>query len=135
MEIIIRLILGFAGVLIHCLKNFDSLKKDAKAIKVQFDFRNYLNADWLSISISLIAVLVWPFLFDEAATRYAYLEGWVRISFFCVGMLGSYGLQAILGKGRSTIRAMANEKAETLENIIKYSDAPGDGAVQPGKAP
>lgn len=135
MEILIRLLLGFAGVLVHCLKNFDSLKKDAKAIKVEYSFRDYLNADWLSISLSVIAVLVWPFLFEEVANKYAYLESWVNTSFAVVGLLGSYGIQAFLGRGRTVIRSVANEKAEALENIVKYADVPPDGDSIPPKGP
>lgn len=135
MEILIRLLLGFAGVLVHCLKNFDSLKKDAKAIKVEYSFRDYLNADWLSISLSVIAVLVWPFLFEEVANKYAYLESWVNTSFAVVGLLGSYGIQAFLGRGRTVIRSVANEKAEALENIVKYADVPPDGDPIPPKGP
>lgn len=137
MEIIIRLILGFAGVLIHCLKNFDSLSKDAKAIKIDFSINDYFRADWLSISLSVIAVLVWPFLFDEATSKYPYLEGIVRFSFFVAGLLGSYGLQAFLGRGRTFIRSAANDKTEELkivkEELVKIAD--GDGSVQPGKGP
>ena len=140
MEILIRLLLGFAGVLVHCLKNFDSLKKDAKAIKIQFSVRDYFESDWLSISLSLIAVLVWPFIFDEAANRYAYLEGWVNTSFAAVGLLGSYGIQMLLGRGRSAIRAMASEtadKAVILEDIINnlQADSSEDGDPIPPKGP
>lgn len=122
MEILIRLLLGFVGVLAHCMKNFDSLKKDAKAIKIEFSVIEYLESDWLSISFSVIAVLIWPFLFEEATAKYPQLEDIVRWSFLGVGALGSYIFQAFLGKGRSVIRAVANEKAETLENIVKYAD-------------
>lgn len=122
MEILIRLLLGFAGVLIHGLTNLDSLRKDAKALKIQFSIKDYLERDWLSISLSTIAVLVWPFLFDEAANKYAYLEGWVNTSFFTVGLLGSYGIQKFAGRGRSFIRTVAKEKTETLESIVKFAD-------------
>lgn len=137
MEILIRLLLGFAGVLVHCLKNFDSLKKDAKAIKVQFTIKDYFDADWLSISLSSIAVLVWPFIFDEAANRYSYLEGWVNTSFAVVGLLGSYGIQMFLGRGRSAIRAMASETAEKaiiLEDIVNNIQAV-EGDPIPPKGP
>lgn len=134
MEILIRLSLGFAGVLVHCLKNFDSLRKDAKAIKVQLSLRDYLEVDWLSISLSVIAVLVWPFLFEEAANKYAHLEGWVYTSFAAVGLLGSYIVQAFIGKGRSVIRSIAREQTESLENISKLvEDAPPEGDPVPGK--
>lgn len=122
MEILIRLFLGFVGVSLHCLKNFDSLKKDAKAIKTTFSLKDYLSADWISISFSIIAVLVWPFLFEEATDKYPKLEGIVRWSFLGAGALGSYIIQAFLGRGRSTIRSIANEKAETLDNIYAGSD-------------
>ena len=133
MEILIRLLLGFAGVLVHCLKNYDSLKKDAAAIKVQFSVKDYLATDWLSISLSSIAVLIWPFIFDEAANRYAYLEGWVNTSFAVVGLLGSYGIQAFIGKGRSAIRAIASEKTVTEEKVVKFADAPANGDPVPPK--
>lgn len=134
MEIVIRLLLGFVGVLAHCMKNFDSLKKDAKAIKISFSVKDYLESDWLSIAFSVIAVLIWPFLFEEATAKYPKLEGIVRWSFLGAGALGSYIVQAFLGKGRSVIRSFANEKAESLDNITKYADS-SDGDPIPGKGP
>ena len=91
-------------------------------LKIQFSIREYLESDWLSISFSVIAVLIWPFLFEETTAKYPKLEGVVRWSFLGVGALGSYIIQAFLGKGRSAIRAIANEKAETLDNIVKFAD-------------
>lgn len=132
MEILIRLLLGFVGVLAHCMKNFDSLKKDAKAIKIEFSIRQYLESDWLSIAFSVIAVLIWPFLFEEATAKYPQLEGIVRWSFLGVGALGSYIIQAFLGRGRSFIRTVAKEKTETLENIVKFAE---DGDPIPPSGP
>lgn len=131
MEILIRLVLGFFGMSVHCLKNFDSLRKDAKALKAGFSFKEYLEADFISISMSLIAVLSWPFLFDEFATKYAYLEVWVRTSFFGVGLLGSYGINAFLGRGRNAIRSIAKEKTEALESIQAFADAPDGDPIPP----
>ena len=139
MEILIRLLLGFVGALCHCLKNFDSLRKDAKALKISFSIKDYLEADWLSITFSIIAVLIWPFLFEEATAKYPYLENVIRWSFLGAGFLGSYGIQMLLGKGRNAMRAVASEttqKVMILEDIVSniQADAP-EGDPIPPKGP
>lgn len=135
MELVIHLLVGLGAVLLHCLRKLASLKRSAKALKIQFGLKEYLNEEWPTIMISIILVFMWPFLFEEAAQKYSYLEFWVTCSFAGIGFFGSYILQAVSGRGEKIIRNAISENTDKAEiaNKMLQAEVPEDEFI--GKRP
>lgn len=119
MDTLIYFILGFFGVICHCLMKSDSLAKDAKSANIDFSFSQYLKADWRGIALSFISIFIWFLLFEETAKQYPRIEDWIRASFFGMGFFGSYIIQTINSKSKKVIRNIIDEKTNIADSIPK----------------
>lgn len=104
------MILGLFGVLVHCLMKLHSLQKDAAALKISFKPSDYFNRDYIWITLSVVMVFVWLFVFDEIIKRWVWMGGYLKISFFLWGLLGSYFIQQFFGGSKKWIRQQMEEK-------------------------
>lgn len=116
MEQLICIGLGFLGVICHSLIKANDLQTDAKSANLVFTFKDYLKTDWFGYTASFIAVIVWAFVFSEVSTKYPKIEDYIRLSFFGIGLTGSYIIQKIFSKGKKIIRNVVNEKTNIADN-------------------
>lgn len=121
----ILLIIGFLGVLIHCLIKANSLLTDASKANVRFTIKDYIEKDWLGISLSLTVVLIWLLIFPEVASARPNIINFVRISFGAMGLFGSYIIQSIFSRGKTYIRSIIDKKTNIADAVVM--DAPDDG--------
>jgi len=117
MDFIKLICIGLLGVVAYVLVRANSLKQDANSGNVEFSFKDYISKDYLSICLSVVAVLLWVFLFKETVTQYPKIEAYTRMSFAGVGFLGSYILQLIFGKAKNYIRKEIDAKTNELDEI------------------
>lgn len=113
----ILIVLGILGVIAHCLIKAQSLKTDARVANVDFSFMDYLKKDYLGIALSFLAVFVWLLVFEEVAVKYKSLQDFVRVSFFLMGLVGSYLIQTVLSKAKKEIRTRVDHKTDELDKI------------------
>lgn len=115
-EQIICAILGILGVIAHSALKYKALKEKATAGNIKFSFAVYLSQDAVSIVLSLVAVGVWLFLFNEAAQKYPQVKEYTRTSFFAMGIVGSYLIQYFFSNADKKITAIIDSKTNALEN-------------------
>jgi hypothetical protein len=119
----ILILLGIFGVLSHCLLKASSLQSDAKAANLKFSLTDYFKSDYLGILLSFISVFAWYFLFEEVAVKYTSLQNFVRLSFFVMGLVGSYLIQFVASKAKKKIRTTVDVKTNELDDIKSGKDA------------
>lgn len=115
MEQLTYLFLSFLGVAAHCLMKAKDLQADAKAANVDFSFRKYINGDWIGIALSFIACGAWFFVFGEVSKQYPKIENYVMLSFFGVGLTGSYLIQKFTSRTKKLIRNTVDEKTNKAD--------------------
>lgn len=113
----IEIVVGIIGIVAYILVRAVTLQQDAVAGNVEFSFLDYLKKDFLSICLSVVAVLLWVFLFKETVNKYPQIEGYTRLSFAGVGFMGSYILQLIFGKAKKYIRNEIDAKTNELDKL------------------
>lgn len=114
----ILLICSLLGFLAHSFNKLAGLAKDARAAKVPFDWKkDYVVKNSWSLLLSLIAPVIFYFLFAEIAAKLTWMQGFVRVSFFTVGAMGSYFIQSWFGVTRKITRKVISEKTGELEDI------------------
>ena len=112
------LLLPILGFLSHSLIKLDGLQKDAAAANLPFNWvKDYLVKDRFSLMLSLVASATWYFVFEETANKYPAIRAFKGVSFFCMGALGSYVIQLILGKAKRTIRGVVDYKTNKADGI------------------
>ena len=116
METLICFALGIFGVVAHSLMKARDLMADAKTANINMSFKQYLSNDWIGIALSLIAVIAWVFLFSEIASHYPKIENYIRLSFFGVGLMGSYLIQKVSSRSKKIIRDTVDEKTDIADN-------------------
>jgi len=117
MEIIIYLLAGFLGVFVHSCLRANSLVKDAKTANIKFTVSDYLQKDFLGIAMSIAMVFVWLLIFPEVAKVRPNVLIFTRITFFAMGLLGSYIAQIVFGKAKGYIRSIVDRKTNIADNI------------------
>ena len=117
MDTLIYFILGFFGVICHCLMKSDSLSKDAESANIDFSFIQYLKADWRGIALSFMSIFIWFLLFEETAKQYPKIEDWIRASFCGMGFFGSYIIQTFSSKAKKVIRNIIDEKTNIADSL------------------
>lgn len=117
MEHFILFILGFLGVVSHCLMKLKDMISDAKRANMSFTVKDYIKSDWIGICLSFIAVIAWYFLFSEVSLLYPKLENFMRISFIGMGLTGSYVIQKFTSRAKGKIRDVIDEKTNKADNI------------------
>jgi len=121
MEYLIYFIGGFLGVFIHCMIKANSLITDARRLKVDFTIKDYLNKDFLGISLSIAMIFVWLLIFGEVGSKYPKILDYIRVSFIAMGLFGSVIIQAIFNKGKAYIRDKIDETIIDKENAIAFA--------------
>jgi len=111
----ILILCGILGVLGHCLFKLDSLKKSARAAKMQFYFKDYIEQDLFSILFSLVSVFIWLLVFQQTSTVHTKIIGYSRLSFVGCGWMGSYIIQYLFSSAEKKIKSFINEKTNTNE--------------------
>jgi hypothetical protein len=119
MNALILIGVGILGVVAYMLVRAVTLQQDAEAGNVAFSFNIFIKKDILSICLSLVAVLIWVYLFQETFVKYTALEGYTRLSFAGVGFMGSYILQLIFGKAKKYVRNEIDAKTNELDELKK----------------
>lgn len=117
MQTLIYIAIGLLGVVAYCLVRGVTLQQDAQAGNVEFDFWQYLKKDILSIALSVVAVLLWVFLFQETMSIYPKIENYTKLSFAGIGFTGSYILQLIFGKAKRYVRNEIDGKTNELDEL------------------
>jgi uncharacterized membrane protein YuzA (DUF378 family) len=107
---------GLLGVISQVLIAYQSLSKDARKANTQLPFVQFLKNDWVGMALAVIPVLVWMLTFGELAEHYPLLEEYTRISFFLVGLAGSYGLQKVFSRSKEWIRDVIDRKTDIADN-------------------
>lgn len=114
---------GLLGVLIHCLIKLDSLRKDAKAANVSFNWvKNYWDVDAFAILLSVAVSLLWHLVYPEVAAYYPKLQGFITVSYATMGALGSYIIQLVLGRAKKFIRNIVDKKTNDLDELKNKLD-------------
>jgi len=104
--------IGLLGVFAFMLITALKLQRIANGKNIEFSFKkDYLDKDYLSIALSVVAVLVWVVLLQETMNVYPKIEEFTRWSFFGIGMMGSFLLQAAFGRARNKIIEQIEQKA------------------------
>lgn len=112
MTTLIYIGIGLLGVFAFMLITALKIQKIANGKDIDFDFINdYLKKDYLSILLSVLAVLVWVVLLQETMNVYPKIEEFTRWSFFGIGMMGSFLLQYAFGTARNKIIDKIEQKA------------------------
>lgn len=106
---------GMCGVIVHTLMKFQSLAKDAEKANIKLSFKQFVVNDWAGMLLAIVPVFVWLMTFAEAANKYPALRDYIRISFFLVGMVGSYALQQISSKSKEWIREVIDRKTNIAD--------------------
>lgn len=133
MEILILLSVAFLGVFIHCCIKANSLMSDAKRLKVDFTIKDYISKDFIGIALSISVIFVWLLIFPEVANVRPNILGFIRVSFFAIGLFGSVIIQAIFNKGKAYIRSKIEETVADKENFQIMAD--GDPIPPKGPKP
>lgn len=113
---------AFLGVFIHCCIKANSLMMDAKRLKVDFTIKDYLSKDFIGISLSISVIFVWLLIFPEVANVRPNILGFVRVSFFAIGLFGSVIIQAIFNKGKAYIRSKIDDTVNDKEVLQSFAD-------------
>ena len=120
------LVCGLLGVISHCLIKAQSLKTDATKANLSWKFEDYIKNDYLGILLSFVSVLAWLLLFEEVATKYGALANFARVSFFVMGLVGSYLIQTVLSRAKKQIRETVDRKTDALDVLKKEKDENAD---------
>lgn len=116
MESHLYFLVGILGVVAHTLLKYQGLRTDARKANTTLTLMQFLADDWVGILLAVLPVIVWLFTFAEAANKYPALRDYIRISFFMVGMAGSYALQLINSKSKKKIREVIDEKTDIADS-------------------
>jgi len=114
---IITYICGGAGVLIHNLIKYNSLRTDAAKANTSLSFFKYLSQDWVGILISLTVSLLWPIVFPEVTKQYSQVGDFPLLSSFAIGMMGSYIVQNFYSKSKEGIRQVIDYKTDIADGV------------------
>lgn len=119
------IVCGIAGVLFHSLLKLNNLKKDAGVANVAFNWKkDYLQKDSVAITMAFLSVGIWYLCFGEVANKYPALDGFRRVSFVAMGMLGSYVIQLLMGKAQSQIRKIVDKKTDLADGKDEATPLP-----------
>ncbi len=119
MEILIYLLAGLLGVFVHSCLRANSLIKDAKTANIDFTVKDYLEKDFLGISVSIAMVFVWLLVFPEVAKVRPNVLIYTRITFFAMGLLGSYIAQIVFTKAKGYIRNIVDQKTDIADRKVQ----------------
>lgn len=86
---LIYLGIGFLGLLLQVGIKMQSFQSRCNSLKVIFKPTDYLKSDWLSIFISVIALLLWLTFVPDIEKNYPALHNYFRIFFGFVGYGGT----------------------------------------------
>lgn len=117
MEYLIYLLVGFGGVVAHSLIKLKQMSKDFQKTNLSLSFEDYLKKDKYAILLSFLVVFLWLALFGEAAQQYPKILTFTRFSFFAMGAIGSYLVQAGMSRAKEELRQKWNEKTNILDEI------------------
>lgn len=134
MENGIYLLAGLTGVLVHCFLKAKDLTADARRLKTKFTFKDYFEKDVFCISLSVLSVLIWFFVFGEITSTNELFKDYIVCSFVGMGMMGSYILQKFFSNGKAYISKVMNEKMEapSIARNLRVMDD-GIGGSKPPK--
>lgn len=90
-------LLGCAGILLHCLRTIVQLKK-TKTFKIW----EYFDAEWPSILISFIVVMI-ALVCKSEITALDAVGQYLGLGFVAIGYMGQSLLVATIGKAESKI--------------------------------
>jgi len=119
MEQVIYILCGLGGVIMHCLAKAKSLIDYAKRANVNFGFKDYLEKDFLTIAMSLCSVFLWLLLFPEVGKVRPNILVFTRVSFFAVGLLGSWIIQTLISRAKSYIMNIVDKKTNIADDKIQ----------------
>lgn len=110
-EELILIACGLLGVLFHSVAKCNSLLKDAQVSNINFNWRkDYLYKDYLGITLSVLSVGIWYYIFGEVIASYPSLSAFSRTSFVVMGVIGSYALQLLFSRSKKLIRQQIDAK-------------------------
>ena len=112
MDKLILFCIGLLGVLAYSLLKLKSLKADAKSAKISFTLKDYFENDFINISLSILAVVIWTFLFEETMQTYPKIESYLRWTFLGVGGTGAFIIQKLDDRSKKYIRKVIDKKTE-----------------------
>jgi len=118
MEQVIYILCGLGGVIMHCLAKAKSLIDYAKNANVKFSFKDYLEKDFIAISMSLCSVFLWLLLFPEVGKVRPNILVFTRFSFFAVGLLGSWIVQTFISRAKSYLMNIVDKKTNIADNVV-----------------
>jgi len=135
MEELIFIITGLLGVFVHCCLRANSLITDAKNANINFTVKDYIEKDFLGISVSVAMVFVWLLVFPEVAKVRPNVLIYTRITFFAMGLLGSYIAQIVFTKAKGYIRSVIDKKTNIADNVQAFAETDENGDPIPPKGP
>lgn len=116
-DYLIYLLVGFGGVVVHSLIKLKQMSKDYQKANLSLSFEDYIKKDKYGIILSFLVVFLWLALFGEAAQKYPLILAFTRFSFFAMGALGSYGVQALMSRAKEELRQKIDEKTNILDDL------------------
>lgn len=132
MEQLIYILCGLGGVIMHCLAKAKSLMNYAKKANVKFGFKDYLEKDFIAVSMSLLSVFLWLLLFPEVGKVRPNILVFTRVSFFAVGLLGSWLIQTFISRAKSYIMNIVDKKTDKADGVELFvDDGPGGSNPPP----
>lgn len=112
-----QIFIGFLSFLFVTLVRMNSLKKDAEAANLSFNYKRYFDREVFGLAASVVSIILWAYLYPEVVLKYPAIEGWIRASFFAMGAMGSWVLQMLLGKTKVWIRNVVDVKTNIADGI------------------
>lgn len=109
-NMIIYLICGTLGVLLHSLIKMQAMKKKADAINMKFVPTKYFEDDWIGITISFVSFVMIAFFLPDITKQYPKVADFSRILFGFSGYIGSTIIQGIFGRTAQKISDLAEIK-------------------------
>lgn len=110
------LLCGFLGVIFYHLLKYNGLSTDAKKLNVTLTFKQYIQTDWVAIMLSFLSVVIWLLCFGEVAEKYPLLQTYARVSFVCMGAIGTYVISLVFSKAKVYIRNVMDKKSDIADN-------------------
>jgi len=114
---LILILCGLIGVFVHCLFKAKDLIDYATKANINFTVKDYFTKDWFAVSLSLSSVAIWFLIFGEVGAKYPKIIDFVRCTFVCMGLLGSYIIQKFFSRGKSYISDIIDKKTNIADNI------------------
>lgn len=106
---------GLLGILFQVLVKMNSLKNEFETANEIFSAKKFFQRDYLSIALSLVAVIIAATVLNEVLKYKPEVANWVKCFFVMVGALGSWALQLFFGKSKKYIRAIIDEKTNIAD--------------------